>query len=88
MYSDLNTNTLIQDGQMKKIQISNFKKKHGEQLFNQLYYEMSKSCYDNLMTKNSSININKIIQSLPDNEVKRKFANWSSGYDFAIIDVA
>lgn len=73
---------------MKKIQISNFKKKHGEQLFNQLYSEMSKSCYENLMTKNSSINVNKIIQSLPDNEVKRKFTNWSSGYDFAIIDVA
>ena len=88
MYSLLNTNSILQERQMKKIQISNFKKKHGEQLFNQLYSEMSKSCYDHLLTKNSAINVNKIIQSLPDNEVKRKFTNWSSGYDFAIIDVA
>lgn len=72
---------------MKKILISNFKKKHGEKMFNQLYCELAKSSYENLMSRNSSINVNKIIQSLPDDEVKTKFANWSSGYDFAVFDL-
>jgi hypothetical protein len=72
---------------MKKIQISNFKKKHGQIVFEQLYREISKNCYENLNRGNSAININKIIQSLPENELKTKFINWSYGYDFAIFDV-
>ena len=73
---------------MKKIQISQFKKKHGHTAFEQLYNEVSKSCFEGLIGSNSSININKIIQSLPDNEIKTKFVNWSYGYDFAVFDVA
>lgn len=72
---------------MKKIQISNFKKKHGQLVFDQLYREISKNCYENLNRQNSSININKIIQSLPESEIKSKFVNWSYGYDFAIFDI-
>jgi hypothetical protein len=73
---------------MKKIHISQFKKKHGSSAFEQLYKEVSKTCFDNMLNSNSSININKIIQSLPDNEIKTKFVNWSYGYDFAVFDVA
>lgn len=72
---------------MKKIQISQFKKKYGVALYDQLRREVSKNCYENMMCKNSSVNINKIIQCLPESDIKNKFSNWASGYDFAIFDV-
>lgn len=72
---------------MKKIQISQFRKKYGPALYEQLRKEVKSNCYENLMDRNSSVNINKIIQCLPDNEIKRTFVNWSSGYDFAIFDI-
>ena len=72
---------------MKKIPISNFRKKHGVELFAQVSDAVRKSNCDNHVIKNSSVNINKIIQQLPEDESKKKFVNWASGYDFAVIDV-
>lgn len=72
---------------MKKIQISQFRKKYGNALYNELRKEVNRNCYENMMGKNSAVNINKIIQCLPDNEIKHKFSNWASGYDFAIFDI-
>jgi hypothetical protein len=72
---------------MKKIPISNFKKKHGEELFSQVSQAVRLSNCDNHVIKNSQVNINKIIQQLPENEIKTKFSRWSSGYDFAVIDI-
>jgi hypothetical protein len=46
-----------------------------------------KSNCDSHVIKNSFVNISKIIQQLPEDEIKTKFVNWASGYDFAVIDV-
>ena len=72
---------------MKKIHISNFRKKHGTELFSLVSDAVRKSNCDNHVIKNSSVNIAKIIQQLPETEIKTKFVNWASGYDFAVIDV-
>jgi hypothetical protein len=72
---------------MKKIPISNFKKKHGQAMFDQLQGSMKSSSFKMNHDRNSLINISLIIKSLPDNEIKTKFVNWSSGYDFAVIDI-
>jgi len=72
---------------MKKIPISNFRKKHGSELFDEVSKVVKKSSVDAHNLKNSVININHIIRLLPENEIKSKFINWSSGYDFAVIDV-
>jgi hypothetical protein len=72
---------------MKKIAISNFRKKHGQELFNQLQASVKNSSFRMNHDRNSLINISQIIKALPDNEIKTKFINWSSGYDFAVIDI-
>jgi hypothetical protein len=72
---------------MKKIAISNFRKKHGQELFDQLQASVKNSAFRKMQDRNSLINISQIIQSLPDNEIKTKFVRWSSGYDFAVIDI-
>ena len=56
---------------MKKIPISNFRKKHGVELFAQVSDAVRKSNCDNHVLKNSSVNINKIIQQLPEDESKK-----------------
>ena len=72
---------------MKKIPISNFRKMHGVELFAQVSEAVRKSNCDSHVIKNSFVNITKIIQQLPENEIKTKFISWASGYDFAVIDV-
>lgn len=72
---------------MKKIPISNFKKKHGHDNFKLVADTLKNSEIKLTHERNSTININRIIQSLPENEVKTKFVNWSSGYDFAVMDI-
>ena len=75
------------ESNMKKIPISNFKKKHGHELFDQVKMAVKESNVDSYLMKNTTININKIIQALPENEIKSKFVHWASGYDFAVIDI-
>jgi hypothetical protein len=72
---------------MKKIPISNFRKKHGVELFNEISVAVKKTSVDSHNLKNSVINLSLIAKALPENEIKSKFVNWSSGYDFAVIDV-
>lgn len=72
---------------MKKIPISNFRKKHGVELFNEISKAVKKTSVDSHNLKNSVINLSLIVRALPENEIKSKFVNWSSGYDFAVIDV-
>ena len=52
---------------MKKIPISNFRKKHGSELFDEVSKVVKKSSVDAHNLKNSVININHIIRLLPEN---------------------
>ena len=72
---------------MKKIPISNFKKKHGTEFFDVVREALKNASVDSHSLKNSVININNIVRALPENEIKSKFVNWSSGYDFTVIDI-
>lgn len=72
---------------MKKIPISNFKKKYGQDNFKYVTDILNKSDIKLTHERNSTININRIVQNLPETEVKTKFLKWSSGYDFAVMDI-
>lgn len=87
MYLHFNNANTYTESYMKKIQISQFRKKYGPQVYDQLRTEVNKNCYENMLGKNSAVNINKIIQCLPESDIKIKFSRWASGYDFAIFDV-
>ena len=77
----------LTESYMKKIQISQFKKVHGVEAFEYVRKAISSNHFDGYPSHNSSININKVIVALPENEYKSKFEKWSSGYDFAVFDV-
>ena len=71
---------------MKKIQISHFKRKHDEKVYENVKQAILANVYDYSSIKNTSININSIIRNIQDDESKKKFNSWSNGYDFAVID--
>ena len=65
---------------MKKIHLSNFRKK-----FDDKSYQIVKDAIGKNAFLASEININKIIDNISDPDVKNKFKAWSNGYDFAVI---
>lgn len=68
---------------MKKIPISNFRKK-----FDDASFQVVKKCLNSRSEHGTqTVNITKIIDSISDLEVKKKFTTWASGYDFAVIDI-
>ena len=71
---------------MKKIPLSNFKKYCTTESFEDVKKAVRKSSYDSYALKNTTVNINQIINNLDGSELKSKFVNWSSGYDFAVVD--
>ena len=66
---------------MKKIHLSNFRKK-----FDDKSYQIVKDAIGKNAFLASEININKIIDNISDPDVKNKFKAWSNGYDFAILN--
>ena len=71
---------------MKKIPLSNFKKHCSPESFEDIKKAVKKSSYDSYVMKNTTVNIKQIINNLDGSEIKSKFVNWSSGYDFAVVD--
>ena len=71
---------------MKKIPLSNFKKYCTPESFEDVKKAVRKSSYDSYALKNTTVIINQIINNLDGSEIKSKFVNWSSGYDFAVVD--
>jgi hypothetical protein len=68
---------------MKKIPISNFRKK-----FDDASFQVVKKCISKRSDHGTqTVNISKIIDEINDLEVKKKFVTWASGYDFAVIDI-
>lgn len=72
---------------MKKINLSDFKKIVDAESFNIISRTVRSNTVDSLQLRKTSVNIQAIVRNLPEHEVKSKFVTWSSGYDFAIIDV-
>ena len=66
---------------MKKIHLSNFRKK-----FDDMSYQVVKDAIGKNAFLASEININKIIDNISDPDVKNKFKAWSNGYDFAVLN--
>jgi hypothetical protein len=66
---------------LKKIHLSNFRKKFDDKTYQAVKDAISKNSF-----MASEININKIIDNITDPEVKHKFKTWSSGYDFAVLN--
>ena len=66
---------------MKKIHLSNFRKKFDDKTYQAVKDVISKNAF-----MASEVNINKILDNITDPEVKRKFKTWSSGYDFAVLN--
>jgi hypothetical protein len=71
---------------MKKIPLSNFKKYCTPESFEDVKKAVRKSSYDSYALKNTTVNISLIVNNLDGSEIKSKFVNWSSGYDFAVVD--
>jgi hypothetical protein len=71
---------------MKKIPLSNFKKYCTPESFEDVKKAVRKSSYDSYALKNTTVNISLIVNNLDGSEIKSKFINWSSGYDFAVVD--
>ena len=65
---------------MKKIHLSNFRKK-----FDDKSYQIVKDAIGKNSFLANEININKIIDVITDPVVKTKFKAWSNGYDFAVL---
>jgi hypothetical protein len=70
----------LQVKELKKIHLSNFRKK-----FDDNTYQVVKDAIGKNAFLASEININKIIDNISDPDVKNKFKAWSNGYDFAVI---
>ncbi|NDB86293.1 MAG: hypothetical protein EB127_26890 [Alphaproteobacteria bacterium] len=66
---------------MKKIHLSNLRKKFDDKTYQAVKDVISKNSF-----MASEVNINKILDSITDPEVKSKFKTWSSGYDFAVLN--
>jgi hypothetical protein len=70
----------LQVKELKKIHLSNFRKK-----FDDKSYQVVKDAIGKNAFLASEININKIIDNISDPDVKNKFKAWSNGYDFAVL---
>ena len=66
---------------MKKIHLSNFRKK-----FDDKSYQVVKDAIGKNAFLASEVNIKKIIDNMTDPDVKNKFKAWSNGYDFAVLN--
>ena len=66
---------------MKKIHLSNFRKK-----FDDKSYQVVKDAIGKNAFLASEVNIKKIIDNFTDPDVKNKFKAWSNGYDFAVLN--
>ena len=66
---------------MKKIHLSNFRKK-----FDDKSYQIVKDAISKNSFMANEVNINKIMDIITDPVVKRNFARWSDGYDFAVLN--
>ena len=71
---------------MKKIPISNFRKKFDDNSFQVVKSTINKG-YEQSPRNNCMVNIAKISDEIQDAEVKKKFRSWACGYDFAVLDV-
>lgn len=71
---------------MKKIPISNFRKKFDDKSFQVVKSTINKG-YEQSPHNNCMVNIAKISDEIQDAEVKKKFRSWACGYDFAVLDV-
>lgn len=77
----------LQEEPMKKINLSEFKKKVDSDSFSIVSKTLRTGSMDSLQLRQTTINIQNILRNLPESEVKNEFASWASGYDFAVIDV-
>jgi hypothetical protein len=66
---------------LKKIHLSNFRKKFDDKTYQAVKDAISKNSF-----LANEININKIIDVITDPVVKKNFVRWSDGYDFAILN--
>ena len=66
---------------MKKIHLSNFRKK-----FDDKSYQVVKDAIGKNAFLASEVNIKKIIDNITDPDVKNKLKSWSNGYDFAVLN--
>ena len=66
---------------MKKIHLSNFRKKYDDKS-----YQIVKDAIGKNSFAASEINIQKILDNISDPVVKKTFTHWSDGYDFAILN--
>ena len=71
----------MQDNQLKKIHLSNFRKKFDDKTYQAVKDAISKNSF-----MANEININKILDIITDPDVKTKFKSWSNGYDFAVLN--
>ena len=66
---------------MKKIHLSNFRKKFDDKTYQAVKDAISKNSF-----MANEINITKILDIITDPDVKTKFMSWSNGYDFAVLN--
>ena len=71
----------MQVKELKKIHLSNFRKK-----FDDKSYQVVKDAIGKNAFLASEVNIKKIIDNITDPDVKNKFKAWSNGYDFAVLN--
>ena len=71
---------------MKKINLSQFRKKDKES-FEVVRKALSSTFFETNVVKNSTIKLNTLINFIPESDAKKKFVNFSKGFDFAVIDV-
>lgn len=74
-------NIQYQGNQVKKIHLSNFRKKYDDKS-----YQIVKDAIGKNSFAASEINIQKIVDNISDPVVKKNFTHWSDGYDFAILN--
>jgi uncharacterized protein YjgD (DUF1641 family) len=66
---------------LKKIHLSNFRKKFDDKTYQAVKDAISKNSF-----MANEINITKILDIITDPDVKTKFKSWSNGYDFAVLN--
>jgi nitrogenase subunit NifH len=71
---------------MKKINLSQFRKKD-EESFEIVRKALTSTFFETNVVRNSTIKLNTLINFIPESEAKKKFVNFSNGFDFAVIDV-
>ena len=71
----------MQGNRLKKIHLSNFRKKFDDKTYQAVKDAISKNSF-----MANEININKILDIITDPDVKTKFKSWSNGYDFAVLN--